>query len=377
MRQHAAMTASAPTPPAIPAGPSASPEPFGRTRTGEEVQRWSLRTPGGASAAVLSLGGTLHSLRVPAAGGEAELVVGLPDVAAVEASGHFFGATVGRVANRVGGARFVLDGVEHRIATGGAEHALHGGERGFDRAVWAVEAGDGAELVLRLTSPDGDMGFPGTLQVEVRYSLADVDGGAELRLDYLATTDAPTPVSLTNHAYLNADGVGSGTVEQHLLRMAASRYLPVGAGLIPTGELAPVAGTPFDFTAPRRIGERLREADPQLLAGQGYDHCWVLDGTFPAAPQEPVLVAEVTGTSGRVLQVLTDRPGLQFYSGNFLDGSDAAADGRPVRQSDALCLETQALPDAVNRPEFGDVVLRPGERWRSTTVLRVLAPGAA
>ncbi|PPK97421.1 aldose 1-epimerase [Kineococcus xinjiangensis] len=351
-------------------------ETFGRTSSGEDVQRWLLSTPAGAEAAVLSLGGTLHSLRVPGAGGDVELVAGLPDVAAIEASGSFFGATVGRFANRIANARFSLGGVEHHIPSGDAEHALHGGAQGFDRKVWTVEPVPGEAAVrLRLTSPDGDMGFPGTLEVEVVYTLSDLPGGGgELRIDYLATTDAPTPVSLTNHAYYNVDGVGSGTIEPHLLRLAASRYLPVGEGLIPTGELRPVAGTPFDFTEPRRIGERLREADPQIVAAQGYDHCWVLDATFEAAPAEPALVAEVTGTSGRVLQVLTDRPGMQFYSGNFLDGSDADAEGHTVRQSDTLCLETQALPDAVNQPHFGDVVLQPGQEWRSTTVMRVLPP---
>ncbi|GAB7193617.1 galactose mutarotase [Kineococcus sp. NUM-3379] len=358
-------TAGTPSP-----GPAVTREPFGRTASGQEVQRWVLRTPGGASAAVLSLGGALQSWRADGA----ELVVGLADVAAYEASTAFFGATVGRFANRIANGRFTLDGTEHTIPTGDAEHALHGGVDGFDRRVWDVAEVPGAAAVrLRLSSPDGDMGFPGRLEAEVTYTLADLPGGgAEVRLDYLATTDAPTPVSLTNHAYLNVDGIGSGTVEGQVLRIAGSRYLPVDAGLIPTGELAPVAGTPFDFTQPRRIGEHLRDADAQLLAAQGYDHCWVLDATSGAAPAEPELVAEVTGAGGRVLQVLTDRPGLQFYSGNFLDAATPAADGQPVRQTDALCLETQALPDAVNQPHLGDVVLRPGEQWRSTTLMRVL-----
>ncbi len=347
-------------------------EPFGRTSTGEEVQRWSVQTEGGARADVLTRGATLCSLR--GADGT-ELVVGLADVAGYEASTAFFGAVVGRVANRVAEGRFSLDGEQHQIPTGGAQHALHGGEDGFDRRVWDADALPGAAAArFRLTSPDGDMGFPGRLEVEVTYRLVDVDGGFELRIDYLATTDAPTPVNLTNHAYLNLDGVGSGTVEAHRLQLSASRYLPVDAGLIPTGELAPVAGTPFDFTAPRPIGAGLRAADPQLLIAQGYDHCWVFDETVAGTPAEPVPVGELTGTSGRVLQLLTDRPGVQFYSGNFLDGGTPAADGRPIRQSDALCLETQSLPDAVNQPALGDVVLRPGQEWRSTTVMRVLDP---
>ncbi|MPQ97038.1 galactose-1-epimerase [Modestobacter sp. I12A-02628] len=344
-------------------------ELFGRTGSGAEVHRWTLRTPGGAVAAVLTRGATLQSWR--AADGT-ELVVGLADVPAYEASTAFFGATVGRVANRIAGGRFTVDGVEHHVPTGGAEHALHGGVDGFDRRVWEAERVPGETAVrFHLTSPDGDMGFPGTLSVQVTYALTDVDGGAELRLDYRATTDAATPVALTNHAYLNVDGVGSGSVERQRLRIAAGRYLPVDAGLIPLGELAPVAGTPFDFTAEREIGAHLRDADAQLLRAQGYDHCWVFDEPSPA---EPVLVAELRGTSGRLLQVLTDQPAVQFYSGNFLDAATSTAQGLPVRQADALCLETQALPDAVNQPAFGDVVLRPGQEWLSTTVMRVLGP---
>ena len=356
---------SAPTP-----GDAVRSEPFGTTSRGEPVHRFALRTPGGAAATVLTRGATLQSWHGPDG---VEVVVGLPDVAGYEASTAYFGATVGRVANRIAHGRFTVDGVTHQVTTGGAAHALHGGLDGFDRRVWSAEPLPGAAAVrFRLTSPDGDMGFPGELTAEVTYTLTDVEGGAQLRLDHLATTDAPTPVALTNHAYLNVDGVGSGSVEHHTLRLAASRYLPVDEGLIPTGELAAVAGTPFDFTSPQLIGGRLRAADEQLRIARGYDHCFVLDAP---AGGEPTLAAELTGDSGRVLQVRTDQPGVQFYSGNFLDGSTTADGALLVRQSDALCLETQALPDAVNRPAFGDVVLRPGQEWRSTTLMRVLVAG--
>ncbi|MBB2901957.1 aldose 1-epimerase [Kineococcus radiotolerans] len=343
-------------------------EPFGRTRRGEPVERWELRLPSGASAAVLTRGATLHRVRVPdAAGALGDVVVALPGVADYEAAEGYPGAVVGRVANRLARGRFTLEGRESRVPLNDGPNALHGGAEGFDQRLWRAEEVDvdgtpGVRLSLR--SADGDMGFPGSLDAAVTYSLREEDGRVVLRLDYSATTDAPTPVNLTNHAYFALDG--SGSVEDHVARFSASRYLPVDADLIPTGELAPVAGTPFDFTTPNRVGDRLRDADAQLLTAGGYDHCLVLDS--PGSLRE---VGSVTGPrSGRTVTVRTDLPGLQFYTGNFLDGSWRTLEGRPVRQGDALCLETQLLPDAVNQPAFaglGDSVLRPGEEFRSTT----------
>ncbi|WP_432561290.1 aldose epimerase family protein [Kineococcus sp. SYSU DK003] len=339
--------------------------PFGRTRRGEPVERWELRLPSGASAAVLTRGATLQQVRVPAADATlGDVVVGLPDVAAYEAASGYPGAVVGRVANRLAGGRFSVDGTQHQVPVNDGPNALHGGAEGFDQRVWtAAEVDvDGAPGVrFSLHSNDGDMGFPGNLRAAVTYSLRAEGSAVTLRLDYRATTDAPTPVNLTNHAYFALDGAGS--VEDHVVRLAASRYLPIDANLIPTGELSPTAGTPFDFSGPTRLGDRLRDADPQLLVAGGYDHCMVLDA--PGTLRE---VATVTGPrSGRTVTVRTDLPGLQFYSGNFLDGSWRTLEGRPVRQGDALCLETQLLPDAVNQPLLGDSVLRPGQEFTTTT----------
>ncbi|NAZ85545.1 aldose epimerase family protein [Kineococcus indalonis] len=361
--------------PETPAGGTVARTPFGRTRRGEPVERWELRLPSGAAAHVLTRGAALHRLRVPdAAGALGDVVVALPDVAAYEAAEGYPGAVVGRVANRLAGGRFSVDGVEHRVPVNDGPNALHGGAEGFDQRVWRAEevtGGEGPAVRLTLRSLEGDMGFPGELVARVTYELSGGADGVRLRLRYEATTSAPTPVNLTNHAYVNLDG--PGTVEDHVLRAHASRYLPVDEVLVPTGELRDVAGTPFDFRAPTRLGERLREPDEQLLRAGGYDHCLVLDG---AGGGERV-VAELTGPrSGRRLRVLTDAPGLQLYTGNFLDGAWRDPAGRPVRQGDALCLETQLLPDAVNRPAFtaGELgggldggVLRPGAVFTGTT----------
>ncbi|WP_432490971.1 aldose epimerase family protein [Kineococcus gypseus] len=350
---------------------TATSTPFGRTRRGEPVECWELRLPSGASAQVLTFGAVLHRLRVPdAAGALGDVVVALPDVAARERAEGYPGAVVGRVANRIAGGRFSVDGVEHRVPLNDGPNALHGGEEGFDRRVWRAEEVPGAEgpaVRLTLRSLDGDMGFPGELTAQVTYTLAEDGDGVRLRLEHRATTTAPTPVNLTSHAYFALDG--TGTVEDHVLRLAASRYLPVDEHLVPTGELRDVSGTPFDFRSATRVGERLREADEQLLLAGGYDHCLVLDG---AGTGERV-VGELAGPrSGRRMQLRTDAPGVQLYTGNFLDGSWRTPDGRPVRQGDALCLETQLLPDAVNRPAFtggglGEAVLRPGGVFATTT----------
>lgn len=342
--------------------------PFGRTRRGEPVERWELRLPSGASAAVLTRGATLQQVRVPdAAGALGDAVVALPDVAAYENASGYPGAVVGRVANRLAGGRFTLDGTTRTVPVNDGPNALHGGVEGFDQRVWAateVDVDGSAGVRFSLHSPDGDMGFPGALDVAVTYSLHQEGAAVTLRLDYLATTDAPTPVNLTNHAYFALDGAGS--VEDHVVRLAASRYLPVDGALVPTGDLAPVAGTPFDFSTPTTVGARLRDADPQLLLAGGYDHCLLLDA--PGGLRE---VGSLHGPrSGRTVTVRTDLPGLQFYSGNFLDGSWRTTQGRPVRQGDAVCLETQLLPDAVNQPALaalGDPVLRPGDEFTTTT----------
>jgi aldose 1-epimerase len=320
----------------------------------------------GIEVGVVEYGARLAVVRVPDRDGVlGDVVLGLDDYSADAA---FLGATVGRYANRIAGGSFTLDGRRHTVPCNEDGVALHGGTDGFDRHRFAPDPvrtdGDGARSVtLRRTSPAGENGFPGTLDVAVTYTVR----GAELSIEHTATTDEPTVVNLTNHAYFNLTGRG-GTVEDHLVRIPARHYLPVDGRLIPTGEVAPVAGTPFDLRAPTRIGTHLREPHPQLVPARGYDHTFVLDdpsgdGLRPAAHvEEP--------RSGRTLTMLTDQPGLQFYSGNFLDGTFAVRSGWTARQGDAFCLEAQHFPNSPNEPRFPTTVLRPGEQYRSRIVIR-------
>jgi aldose 1-epimerase len=307
-------------------------------------------------ARIASFGAILHTLEAPdREGRRANVVLGRPTLADYRADNRpNFGAVCGRYANRISGARFELDGVEHRLPANDGAHTLHGGPDGFDRRDWEAEL-DGDALVLRLTSPDGDMGFPGELHVEVRYTLRD----DALRIDYRAQTDRPTVANLTNHTYWNLAGEGAGSVEEHVLEVAASRFVQVGPGAIPTGELPPVDGTPLDFRTPRRLGERLR--DEELALTRGYDHSLVLDGG--ARLHDPV--------SGRLLEVETTEPALHLYTGNYLDGTLAGTGGRLYRQGDGVALETQHFPDSPNRPAFPSTVLRPGGELRSTTTFRL------
>ena len=316
------------------------------------------------TARISGFGGILHTLETPDRTGRwANVVLGRPTVADYRVdNGPYFGAVCGRYANRLAGGRFTLDGVEYCVPTNDGPNALHGGTEGFDRREWEAEREDGA-LVLRLTSPDGDMGFPGELKVEVRYT---VDGDA-LRIDYRAETDRATVVNLTNHTYWNLAGEGSGSVEDHVLEVAASRFVRIGAGAIPTGELASVDGTPFDFRAPRRIGDRIRNAHEQLAPTHGYDHSLVLDEGAESA------VRLHDPGSGRVLEVTTTEPAVQVYTGNYLDGTLVGTGGGLYRQGDGVALETQHFPDSPNRPAFPSTVLRPGERLSSTTVYRLSA----
>lgn len=313
-------------------------------------------------ARIASFGAILHTLEAPdREGRRANVVLGRPTVDDYRADNSpHFGAVCGRYANRIAGARFELDGVEYRIPANDGANALHGGPDGFDRRDWSAER-DGEALVLGLTSADGDMGFPGELRVEVRYTLRD----DALRIDYRAETDRPTVVNLTNHTYWNLAGEGSGSIEDHVLEVAASRFVRVGAGAIPTGELPPVAGTPLDFRTPRRLGERLRDAHEQVALTRGYDHSLVLDdGAHPAGRlHDPV--------SGRVLEVETTEPALHVYTANYLDGTSVGTGGGLYRQGDGVALEAQHFPDSPNRPEFPSTVLLPGGELRSTTTFRL------
>jgi len=355
--------------PQQPDHPTIDREPFGTTTSGEPVDRYVLRDPSGTSAAILTYGGIIASFTVPDRdGAHRNVLLGLSDVAAYERRSPYFGAIIGRYANRIAGSTFDLGGTTYRVPANEPPHSLHGGDAGFDKRVWdatATAGAGGAVLRLTRTSPDGEEGFPGTLQVTVTYTLRRGD----LRIDYHATTDADTVVNFTNHAYFNLAGEGAGSVADQELTIHASHYTPIDAALIPTGEIAPVAGTPFDFTVPTAIGARIREGHEQLCRAQGYDHNWVLDAG--AQSDGLVLAAEAYDPgSGRTLSVLTDQPGVQFYSGNQLDGTIVGPSGRTYRQGDAFTLETQHFPDSPHHPHFPSTVLRSGEELASSTIYR-------
>ncbi|GAA2441454.1 aldose epimerase family protein [Streptomyces macrosporus] len=339
---------------------------FGELADGTEVDVWTLAN-GGTRLKVLSYGGVVQSLEVPDRHGRyANVSLGFSDLASYVERSPYFGALIGRYGNRIGGGRFTLDGKTYELPRNDNGHSLHGGDQGFHTRVWRVEPftrrGE-AGLVLTRTSPDGEMGYPGTLEVRVEYTL---NRKGDFRIDYEAVTDKPTVVNLTNHTYFNLAGEGAGSVLDHRLEVAASRYTPVGETLIPTGELARVGGTPFDFRRAKPIGTDIREAHEQILFGRGYDHNLVLDKGITAEPEHVVTVSEPT--SGRTMRIATTEPGVQFYSGNFLDGTLEGTSGRVYRQGDGFCLETQHFPDSPNQPSFPTTVLRPGQTYRTTTV---------
>jgi aldose 1-epimerase len=354
-------------------------EPFGSAPDGTPVERWTLNN-GEMTVRVLTYGGVIQTLEVPDADGEMEnVVLGFADLAGyVSDEDPYFGSLIGRYGNRIAGGTFDLDGETYQLPLNDGPNTLHGGPEGFDDRVWAatpVGDDDVAALQLELVSPDGDQGFPGTLTTTVTYTL---DDDSRLTVHYEATTDAPTVVNLTQHTYWNLAGEGSGTIYDHELQINASGYTPVDETLIPTGEIAPVEGTPFDFREPTAIGERIRDNDQQLLYGQGYDHNWALDRTDNGAregsdSEDALEKAAVLHdpASGRTLTITTTEPGLQFYSGNFLDGTLVGTSGRIYRQSDGLALETQHFPDSPNQPDFPSTVLRPGEVYDSTTVFEL------
>jgi aldose 1-epimerase len=345
--------------------PSISSEPWGRTAEGA-VDRWTLTNGRGMRIRILTYGGILQSIEVPDRRGRvANVTLGFDNLADYVAKSPYFGSITGRYANRIAGGRFTLDGVRYQLPINNDPNSLHGGTVGFDKHIWTATPfrhRGSVGLVMRFTSPDGDQGYPGTLATTVTYTLTP--GGA-LRMDYRATTDEPTIVNLTNHAYWNLQGEGTGSIEDHELTIRARRYTPVDATLIPTGELAGVSGTPMDFRRGTAVGERIRGGFGQLVIGRGYDHNWVLDRRGSGLE----LAARVSDpTSGRVLSVLTTEPGLQFYSGNFLDGTLVGTSGRMYRQGDGLALETQHFPDSPNHANFPSTVLRPGQVYRTTTV---------
>ncbi|MGQ4511144.1 galactose-1-epimerase [Streptomyces sp. DW26H14] len=349
--------------------PSLTRAGFGALPDGRPVERWTLDSGGGVRADVLTYGGVLHALWVPDTAGRSASVVLGQDSVADYARSPYFGSLVGRYANRVAHGRFTLDGQEYQVPVNDRGHALHGGPDGFHTRLWEAapaDVPDGVGLALALHSPHGDMGFPGALDVTVTYAL---DRAGTLRIDYAATTDRPTVVNLTNHAYFNLAGEGSGDVLGHTLALDADRYLPVSAEAIPLGDPVGVADTAFDFSVPRAMGEQIGRDDPQVRAAGGYDHCWVLSPR--PAHSGPARAARLEDPlSGRRLEVWTTEPGIQVYTGNTLDGSFTGRDAKPYERHGAVCLETQHLPDSPNRPGYPSTVLRPGAAYRSTTELR-------
>jgi aldose 1-epimerase len=342
---------------------------FGTLPGGARVARWILDSGAGVRAEVLEYGGILHRLEVPdPAGRPGTVVLGLADLAAYRADTAYLGALVGRYANRLAHGRFTLDGVTHQVPVNDRGHALHGGPDGFHRRLWRAtpEPGPHAALRLDLRSPDGDMGFPGTLDVTARYRL---DRHGTLRLDLTARTDRATPVSLTHHAYFHLGGPAGGDVLGHRLAVDADAYLPVDPDAIPLGAPAATAGTPFELREPQTLGERTDQDDPQLAAAGGYDHCFVLDPpSETGALRRAARLHDPRG--GRRLEVWTTEPGLQVYTGNSLDGSLRGPDGKRIERHAGICLETQQFPDAPNRPDYPDPVLRPGAVRHSATEFR-------
>ncbi|MGW3014867.1 aldose epimerase family protein [Streptomyces longwoodensis] len=341
-------------------------ELFGTLADGTKVHRWSLQN-GGTRLKVLSYGGIVQSLEIPDKHGRyANVSAGFAALEDYVASSPYFGALIGRYGNRIGKGRFILDGTPYQLSVNDGENSLHGGAKGFDKRVWDVEPfthGSDVGLHLYYTSVDGEMGYPGTLRTKVTYTL---NRHGDWRIDYTATTDRATVVNLTNHTYWNLAGEGSGSIEDHELTIAASRFTPTDAGLIPTGELAGVAGTPFDFRRAKPVGRDIRAGHEQQVLAKGFDHNWVLDKGVTATPVHVATLRDPR--SGRTLRIATDQPGLQFYSGNFLDGTLTGTSGRTYRQGDALCLETQHFPDSPNQPSFPSTVLRPGQTYRTSTV---------
>jgi aldose 1-epimerase len=339
---------------------------FGRTGDGAVVDLFTLTNARGMEVRAMSYGAIITSIRVPDRRGALDdVVLGFDALDGYLGSRRYFGAVVGRYGNRIAKGQFTLDGRTYQLATNNGPNHLHGGVKGFDKATWhgeTIERDGNVAVAFTHTSPDGDEGYPGTLTVRVTYTLTPAN---ELVIDYDATTDKATPVNLTQHSYFNLAGAGSGDILGHRLTLDADRFTPVDATLIPTGELAPVAGTPFDFRQPTAIGARIDADHPQIKNGGGYDHNFVLNRTGPGL----VHAARVEDpSSGRTLDVSTTEPGVQFYSGNFLDGTATGKGGRIYQRRSGLCLETQHFPDSPNKAAFPPAILRPGERLQSKTV---------
>jgi aldose 1-epimerase len=343
---------------------------------GKSVDLYTLTNGNGLEVKIMTYGATIQSLKTPDRRHNfADIVLGFPTLDdyvtknSAPLAGPYFGSIIGRYANRIANGMFTLDGTTYTLPINNPPNSLHGGILGFDNRVWTVtgtqQTADSVALKLQDVSPDGEEGYPGMLTTDVTYTLTNSD---ELRIDYHATTDAPTVVNLTNHTYWNLSGEGSGAIYDEVLTLNADHYTPVNPTLIPTGAIDPVAGTPLDFTKPTAIGARIRDNFPQLVIGRGYDHNFVLNRTDSTSLVQAAHVHDPA--SDRNLDILTTEPGIQFYSGNFLDGTLYGTSGHAYRQSDGFALETQHYPDSPNQPTFPSTVLRPGQVFNSTTVFK-------
>lgn len=346
-------------------------ESFGNAPDGTPVYLYTLKNSHGMEARIITFGGIIVSLKVPDRNGKLDdVVLGFNTPGDYVKHHDYFGALIGRYGNRIGKGKFTLEGKDYMLATNNGPNHLHGGKFGFDQKVWEVDEAAseaGKALVLKYTSKDGEEGYPGTLSAKVRYSVTDSN---ELKIEYSAVTDKPTVVNLTQHSYFNLAGQGNGDILSHELTLVADKFTPVDTTLITTGELRPVEGTPMDFRIPVAIGARINQKEQQLNFGGGYDHNWVLnrkDGTLSLAASvyEP--------TTGRVMDVLTTEPGIQFYSGNFLNGSATGKGGKVYNHRNGFCLETQHYPDSPNKPQFPSTELKPGDTYQTVTVYRFLA----
>lgn len=342
---------------------------FGNTSDGKQVDLFTLTNKNGVEVAITNYGGYIVSLKVPDRAGKlADVVLGYDNLDGYLNDKFFFGGTIGRYANRIARGKFKLNGATYTLALNNGENTLHGGAvRPFHKVIWDakdISTANAPALQLNYTSKDGEEGYPGNLFAQVTFTLTDNN---ELRIDYAATTDKDTVVNLTNHSYFNLGGQGNGDILQHQLMLKADQFTPVDPTLIPTGELQKVNGTPFDFTAATAIGARINQDNPQLTLGKGYDHNWVLN---PSGSSVALAAQLYDPASGRVLEISSTEPGIQFYSGNFLDGSMRGKSGRAYAYRSGLCLEPQHFPDSPNRPAFPTTLLKPGEHYKSTSVYK-------
>jgi aldose 1-epimerase len=341
---------------------------FGKTADGKAVEIYTLTNSKGAEAQITTYGGAVVALKMPDKNGKfSDVVLGYASIGDYEHNQSFIGALIGRYGNRIAKGKFSLDGKEYTLAKNNGENHLHGGVRGFDKVVWTARPltdKNGASLELTYLSRDGEEGYPGNLSVKVIYTLTEND---ELKIDYSATTDKNTIVNLTQHSYFNLAGAGNGDILNHLLTIDADKFTPTDAGLIPTGELKSVKDTPFDFLTPQRIGARIDEDDEQLKFGNGYDHNWVLNKTNNSLTRAATVFEPA---SGRVMEVWTTERGLQFYAGNYLDGTIKGKNGQNYARRTGFCLEAQNFPDSPNKPSFPSPVLKKGETYSQTTIYK-------